>query len=364
MRRRVVGLAALGTLAATACQRDKAPTVITQPRVRWRVVTSWPTSLDTLFGGVRYLAEQVKQLTDGRFTLTPFAAGEIVPGLQVLDAVRSGTVEAGHTASYYYLGKNPALVFGTGLPFGLTAQQQNAWWYAGGGLTAMQNLYRDFGVITFPAGNTGAQMGGWFRREVKTLQDLKGLKMRLPGLGGKVMAQMGVNVQVLPGSELFLALERGALDAAEWVGPYDDRRLGLPRAARFYYYPGWWEPGPSLELLVNLKAWEQLPSAYQKALEMAAQATNLYMLSQYEARNQAALQQLTAEGVQLRRYSDDILRTAWRITQELLADQSRQDATFQKLYTSWQAFRRNSHRWAEMDALPIILGFDRPSLRT
>ncbi|MCS7030903.1 MAG: TRAP transporter substrate-binding protein DctP [Gloeomargarita sp. SKYG116] len=363
MRRRV-GLAALGALAATACQRVSAPTVITQPRVRWRVVTSWPTSLDTLFGGVRYLAEQVKQLTDGRFTLTPFAAGEIVPGLQVLDAVRSGTVEAGHTASYYYLGKNPALVFGTGLPFGLTAQQQNAWWYAGGGLAAMQALYRDFGVITFPAGNTGAQMGGWFRREVNSLPDLKGLKMRLPGLGGKVMAQMGVNVQVLPGSELFLALERGALDAAEWVGPYDDMRLGLPRAARYYYYPGWWEPGPSLELLVNLTAWQQLPPSYQKALEMAAQATNLYMLSQYEARNQQALQKLTAEGVQLRRYSDDILQTAWQVTQDLLADLSQREPAFRNVYQSWQAFRREGLRWAKVDSLPIIMAFSRPDLKT
>ncbi|MEN9206675.1 MAG: TRAP transporter substrate-binding protein DctP [Gloeomargarita sp. GMQP_bins_120] len=363
MRRRV-GLAVLGALAVTACQRQTAPTVITQPRIRWRVATSWPTSLDTLFGGVRYLADQVKQLTDGRFTLTPFAAGEIVPGLQVLDAVRAGTVEAGHTASYYYLGQNSALVFGTGLPFGLTAQQQNAWWYAGGGLAAMQELYRDFGVITFPAGNTGAQMGGWFRREVNSLQDLQGLKMRLPGLGGKVMAQMGVNVQVLPGSELFLALERGALDAAEWVGPYDDRRLGLPRAARYYYYPGWWEPGPSLELLVNLRAWQQLPSAYQQALVAAAQATNAYILAQYEARNQQALQQLVTEGVQLRRYSDDILRRAWQITQDLLADQSRREPTFRQLYASWQMFRREGLRWANLDSLPVIMAFaqlDRPT---
>ncbi len=359
MRRRV-GLAGLGVLGVTACSRTQAPAVITQPRVRWRLATSWPTSLDTLFGGVRTLAEQVKQLTDGRFTLTPFAAGEIVPGLQVLDAVRSGTVEAGHTASYYYLGQNPALVFGTGLPFGLTAQQQNAWWYAGGGLAAMQALYRDFGVVTFPAGNTGAQMGGWFRREVNRLSDLQGLKMRLPGLGGKVMAQMGVNVQVLPGSELFLALERGALDAAEWVGPYDDLRLGLPRAARYYYYPGWWEPGPSLELLINRQAWEQLPVSYQNALERAAQASNLALLSQYEVRNQTALQELTAGGTQLRRYGDDILQTAWQVTQDLLADQSRQSPTFQKMYQSWQKFQKDSLTWMKTDVLSTIQRFFTP----
>jgi TRAP-type mannitol/chloroaromatic compound transport system substrate-binding protein len=324
------------------------------------LATSWPTALDTLFGGVRTLAEQVKQLTDGRFTLTPFAAGEIVPGLQVLDAVRSGTVEAGHTASYYYLGQNPALVFGTGLPFGLTAQQQNAWWYAGGGLAAMQSLYQDFGVINFPAGNTGAQMGGWFRREVNSLSDLRGLKMRLPGLGGKVMAQMGVNVQVLPGSELFLALERGALDAAEWVGPYDDQRLGLPRAARYYYYPGWWEPGPSVELLINRRAWEQLPMSYQKALEQAAQSMNLAMLSQYEARNQTALQALVAGDTQLRRYSDDILQTAWQVTQDLLSDQSRQSPAFQKIYQPWQKFQKDSLNWGKTDALSTIQRFLAP----
>ncbi|MEN9215036.1 MAG: TRAP transporter substrate-binding protein DctP [Gloeomargarita sp. DG02_4_bins_56] len=359
MRRRV-GLIGCGTLALTACSRQPAPAVITQPRIRWRVVTSWPTALDTLFGGVRTLAAQVKQLTDGRFTLTPFAAGEIVPGLQVLDAVRSGTVEAGHTASYYYLGQNPALVFGTGLPFGLTAQQQNAWWYWGGGLAAMQALYRDFGIINFPAGNTGAQMGGWFRREVNTLADLQGLKMRLPGLGGKVMAQMGVNVQVLPGSELFLALERGALDAAEWVGPYDDLRLGLPRAARYYYYPGWWEPGPSLELLVNLQAWAQLPPSYQKALETAAQAVNLSMLSQYEVRNQEALQTLTQGGTQLRRTSDAILQTAWQITQDLLADQSRREPAFAKIYQPWQKFQKDSLPWVKTGSLNTIITLAQP----
>ncbi|MEN9216587.1 MAG: TRAP transporter substrate-binding protein DctP [Gloeomargarita sp. HHBFW_bins_162] len=359
MRRRV-GLIGLGTLAVTACRRNQAPAVITQPRIQWRVVTSWPTALDTLFGGVRLLAEQVKRMTDGRFTLTPFAAGEIVPALQVLDAVRSGTVEAGHTASYYYLGQNPALVFGTGLPFGLTAQQQNAWWYAGGGLEAMQAVYQDFGILNFPAGNTGAQMGGWFRREVVNVNDLKGLKMRLPGLGGKVMGQLGVNVQVLPGSELFLALERGALDAAEWVGPHDDLRLGLHRAARYYYYPGWWEPGPSLELLINRQAWSQLPVHYQQALQVAACAVNLAMLSQYEVRNQEALQKLTAQGTQLRRYSDDILTRAAQITQDLVNDQSRQEPTFAKIYQSWQKFQTDSLAWVKTHALSTILRVRQP----
>ena len=247
-RRKFVGnavIGATGTVALAGCRQTTTSTAVqsgSQPRIRWRMATSWPTSLDTILGGAKTISQRVSEMTNGRFTITPFAAGEIVPGLQVLDAVQTGTVQCGHTASYYYIGKNPALAFGTAVPFGLDAQQQNAWLYHGGGLEAMQKLYTDFGVINFPAGNTGTQMGGWFKREVNSVADLNGLKMRIPGLGGEVMSRLGVNVQVLPGGEIYLALERGAIDAAEWVGPYDDEKLGLDQAAQFYYYPGWWEP--------------------------------------------------------------------------------------------------------------------------
>ncbi|NEQ70661.1 MAG: ABC transporter substrate-binding protein, partial [Symploca sp. SIO2D2] len=248
-RRKFLNHTALGaatTAALVGCSgssNTQTASTTDLPTLRWKMATSWPQSLDTIFGGAETVCQRVSDMTGGRFTIKPFAAGEIVPGTQVLDAVQAGTVECGHTASYYYIGKNPALAFATSIPFGLNAQQQNAWLYHGGGLEAIQKIYSDFGIINFPAGNTGAQMGGWFKREIKSLADLQGLKMRIPGLGGKVMDSLGVNVQVLPGNEIFLALDRGAIDAAEWVGPYDDQKLGLNKAANFYYYPGWWEPG-------------------------------------------------------------------------------------------------------------------------
>ena len=247
------GTAVLGACGATSTTDASTSTSSSAlPTVEWRMATSWPQSLDTIFGGAQRVCDRVAALSGGKFTIEPAAAGEIVPGLEVLDAVQAGSVQCGHTASYYYVGKNPALAFGTTVPFGLNAQQQNAWFYYGGGLEVMHKLYADFGIINFPAGNTGTQMGGWFKREIKAVSDLQGLKMRIPGLGGQVMAALGVNVQVLPGGEVFLALDRGAIDAAEWVGPYDDEKLGLGDAADFYYYPGWWEPGATLEAQVNL----------------------------------------------------------------------------------------------------------------
>ena len=258
--------------------------------------------------------------------------------------MQNGSVECGHTASYYYLGKNPALAFGTAVPFGLTAQQQNAWLFAGGGLEAIDRLYSDFGVRSFPAGNTGAQMGGWFKRPLEGLASLQGLKMRIPGLGGKVMAALGVNVQVLPGGEIFLALDRGAIDAAEWTGPYDDEKLGLNKAARYYYYPGWWEPGPTLTALVNLQAWRRLPSEYQAMFAAASQEANGLMLSRYDALNATVLQRLIKGGTQLKFYGEPILQAAREATDQILAD-SAKDATFKRVYEQWRTFRQDVFAW-------------------
>jgi TRAP-type mannitol/chloroaromatic compound transport system substrate-binding protein len=254
-------------------------------------------------------------------------------------------VECGHTASYYYIGKNPALAFGTAVPFGLNAQQQNAWLSDGGGLEAINRLYADFGVISVPAGNTGAQMGGWFKRKLEGPASLRGLKMRIPGLGGKVMAALGVNVQVLPGGEIFLALDRGAIDAAEWTGPYDDEKLGLSRAARYYYYPGWWEPGPTLTALVNLRAWRRLPGEYQAMVATACQEANLEMLSRYDARNAVALQRLLRGGTQLEYYGDGILKAAREASFQLYADTAARDAGFRQIFEEWQRFRRDVFAW-------------------
>jgi len=348
-RRRLLGAAAVATSAGVlaSCRIRRADEVkagSALPLVRWRMATSWPHSLDTIFGGAETISRRVREMSAGRFLIQPFAAGELVPGLEVLEAVQNGSVECGHTASYYYLGKNPALAFGTAVPFGLTAQQQNAWLFAGGGLEAIDRLYSDFGVRSFPAGNTGAQMGGWFKRPLQGVASLQGLKMRIPGLGGKVMAALGVNVQVLPGGEIFLALDRGAIDAAEWTGPYDDEKLGLNKAARYYYYPGWWEPGPTLTALVNLQAWSRLPSEYQAMFAAACHEANGLMLSRYDALNATVLQRLIKGGTQLKFYGEPILQAAREATDQILAD-SAGDATFKRVYEQWRTFRQDVFAW-------------------
>jgi len=314
------------------------------------MATSWPVSLEIIFGGAQVLAERVKALTNGKFIIEPRAAGEIAPGLEVLNVVSQGAVQAGHTASYYYVGQSPALAFGTTVPFGLTAQQQSAWFYEGGGLAQLQGIYaKKFNVIQFPAGNTGTQMGGWFRREVKTVNDLKGLKMRIPGLGGKVMAKLGVTVQTLPGGEIFQALQTGAIDAAEWVGPYDDAKLGLNKVAKYYYYPGWWEPGATLEVQINLDEWKKLPPQYQAALQTAAFESNTIMLARYDARNNEALQTLLKTGTQVRPYSQEILEAAEKASFALYEEFAAKDADFKAVYDSWKEFRERIYAWNNLN---------------
>lgn len=355
------GAGAAGATALGACAQRQAasPTETetvsaTQPSVEWRMAASWPNSLDILLGAAQRVCDRTADLTGGRFTIELFPAGEIVPGLQVLDGVQSGAVECGHTASYYYVGKNSALAFGTAVPFGLNAQQQNAWFYQGGGLELMQALYAELGVINFPAGNTGTQMGGWFKQEVNSLQDLQGLKMRIPGLGGEVMDRLGVTVQVLPGGETYIALERGIVDAAEWVGPYDDEKLGLHEAAQFYYYPGWWEPGASLEVQVNLNAWETLPVEYQDALKTACYEANLTMLSEYEGRNGAALQRLLNQGVELKPYSQEILMAAEAAAFDIYEEKASENASFKQVYDQWKAFRDEIFAWNRINELQYL----------
>lgn len=314
-------------------------------KVSWRMATSWPHSLDTIYGGAETICKRVKQLSGGNFEIKPYASGELVPGLEVLDAVQAGSVECGHTSSYYYIGKNPGFAFGTSVPFGLTAQQQNSWLYEAGGNDAINRLYDDFGVISFPAGNTGAQMGGWFKEKLDGLNSLKGLKMRIPGLGGKVLAELGVNVQVLPGGEIFLALERGAIDAAEWTGPYDDEKLGLAKAARFYYYPGWWEPGPTLAALVNQKEWKKLSREYQAMFTTACYEANLTMLSRYDNLNGQALERLINNGTQLVAYDQTILKAAQEAAFQIYQDTSAKDPDFRALFEQWKTFREQIYAW-------------------
>ncbi len=354
--------ATIGGLVACQTTKNQATSQSSLPTVRWRMATSWPKSLDTIFGGVEKFCNRLKEVTGGKFTITPYAAGELVPSLQVLDAVQQGTTQCGHTASYYYIGKNPALAFGTSLPFGLTAQQQNAWFYHGGGVAAMHKVYADFNVLSFPAGSTGAQMGGWFKQQISTVSNLQGLKMRIPGLGGEVMSRLGVNVQVLPGSEIYLALDRGAIDAAEWVGPYDDEKLGLNRAAKYYYYPGWWEPGTTLsfyvnkpgaalEIQINKTEWDKLPVEYQGAIQAIAKEVNLDMLAQYDTVNGAAMQRLIASGTQLVPYSLEILQAAEKIAFELYEEKASQSSAFKEIYEPWKQFRQQIYQWNKINEL-------------
>lgn len=321
-----------------------APAVQTAPRVTWRLASSFPNALDTIYGAAEVLARRVGELTDGRFRIRPYSAGEIVPAFEVLGAVQNGTVEAGHGASYYFQGRNPALIFDCTVPFGLTARQLNAWFYYGGGLDLTREMFADFNVINFPGGNTGTQMGGWFRREINSLRDLRGLKMRIPGLGGEVMSRLGVTVQVIPGGEIYPSLERGAIDATEWVGPYDDEKLGFQEIVKDYYFPGWWEPGPGLSFYVNRTAWDRLPSAYRQAFEVATGEANENMLALYDAVNAPALQRLIDQGVRLHPFPDDVMAAARRTTEELLEEAS-SDAFYRKIYSAYRSWRDEAYRW-------------------
>ncbi len=346
MRRRdFLKAAAKSAAVGAASTVFTAPTVV-RAQVRWQMATSWPVSLDTIYGATEFFAQRVAALTDGGFIIEPQPAGKLAPGTQVLDVVSQGSVPIGHTASYYYIGKSPITAFGTALPFGLSVRQQNAWFYEGGGLELLQEIYaKKFNVIQFPAGNTGVQMGGWFRKPINAVRDLQGLKMRIPGLGGEVMKRLGVTVQTLPGGEIFQALQTGAVDAAEWVGPYDDEKLGFYKVAKYYYYPGWWEPGPSLEVEVNLDEWNRLPKAYQEAIRSAAMEANMVMMARYDARNAAALEKLRKEGVVLRRYSRSILDAAKREAEKLFEEYAAKDPDFKRVYDSWKAFKAQTDRW-------------------
>lgn len=347
MRRRDLLGVALGGAAVAACGGGGAgaPAVHTGERVRWRLASSFPRSLDTLFGGAEVMAERVSAMTGGAFEIRVHPAGELVPGLEVLDAVQQGTVEIGQTASYYYIGKNPALAFDTCVPFGLTARQQTAWLLEGGGTEALAPLFADFGIVAFPAGNTGVQMGGWFVPEVRSLADLAGLKMRIPGMGGQVMETLGVVPQTIAGGEIYPALERGAIDAADWVGPYDDEQLGFHKIAKNYYYPGWWEPGPALSFYVGRAAWDGLSAEYQAVLRAACLESATGMQARYDARNPPALERLLAAGVSLRPFSSDVMTAAAAASLALLEDLAARDAGFKGIYDQWAAFRTSSVRW-------------------
>jgi len=340
------GLATTAALALPGCSKEATPTASgDRPEIRWRLASSFPKSLDTIYGAGEVLAEKVAKLTNGKFQIKVHAGGELVPGLQVLDAVQNGTVECGHSAGYYYVGKNMAFAFDTAIPFGLTARQQIAWMHSGGGLELMRDLYKQYNIVQFPGGNTGVQMGGWFRKEINSLADLQGLKMRIPGIGGQIMAKLGAVPQTLAGGDIYPALESGVLDAAEWVGPYDDEKLGFQKIAPHYYYPGWWEGGPQLTFYVNLEKWNALPEDYKQAFESACIEANVGMMARYDAQNPQALMRLVQQGVKLHPYPKDIMEAAQKVAFSLNDEEAARNPSFAKIYTPWKAFRDAQLQW-------------------
>ncbi|HEX4917547.1 MAG TPA: ABC transporter substrate-binding protein [Limnobacter sp.] len=344
-RRSFLQHAAWGTAATSLSAATPGALAASGPSVRWRLTSSFPKSLDAIWGVGPRMAQRVAELTDGKFEIRPFAAGEIVPGLQVLDAVQNGTVECGHTASYYYVGKNTAFAFETALPFGLTARQYNAWYYFAGGLQLTRDFLKGYNVINFPGGNTGAQMGGWWRSEIRNVSDLKGLKVRMPGFGGRIMAGLGAVPQTIPGGDIYPALEKGTIDAAEWVGPYDDEKLGFHKVAKYYYYPGFWEPGANLSYYINLDAWNRLPKPYQTAFEVAAAEAAMRMNAEYDAKNPPALARLIRAGAELRLYPRDVLEAAHAEAEKIFNQECQLNPDFKKIFDSWNRFRHDQNNW-------------------
>jgi len=332
------GLAASAAVAAPAIAQSS-------PEIKWRLTSSFPKSLDTLWGAAETFSKYVGEATDGKFQVSTFAAGEIVPGLQAMDAVGAGTVECCHTAAYYYVGKDPTFPLFCAVPFGMNSRQQNAWFYDGGAQKLMDDFTKKFNVVSMLGGNTGAQMGGWFRKEVKTVADLQGLKFRIAGIAGQVLAKMGAVPQQIAGGEIYPALERGTIDAAEWVGPYDDEKLGFQKVAPFYYYPGFWEGGPTVHLWFAKEKWEGLPKHYKAICEAAAGLANLDMTMKYDAKNPAALRRLVAAGAQLRPFSQEIMEAGFKASNEIYDDLSTKNADWKKLYESLKAFRNEEYLW-------------------
>ncbi|HEY8566427.1 MAG TPA: TRAP transporter substrate-binding protein [Beijerinckiaceae bacterium] len=344
-RRQFLQTAGLGA-AATAVA---APAVAqSMPEVRWRLTSGFPKALDTIYGAAEVFSKAVAEATDGKFQIQVFAAGEIVGTFQAADAVGNGTVEMAHTAPYYYVGKDPTFALGTAIPFGLNSRQMNAWTYHGGGMDLLNEFYAKHNIYGMAGGNTGTQMGGWFRKEIKSAADFQGLKMRIGGLAGQVLQKLGAVPQQISAGDIYPALERGTIDAAEWVGPYDDEKLGFNKVAPFYYYPGFWEGGPQLQFFVNMTKWNELPKHYKAIVQAAAGYANVDMQAKYDARNPAALKRLVGSGAQLRPFPQDFLEASLKAANELYDELSAKNPDWKKIYDSYRAFRNEEYLWFQV----------------
>lgn len=343
-RRSFLKKASIGAVAGGAAVA--APAFAQEmPTLNWRLASSFTRSLDTLFGTSEQFAKYVSEATNGKFNIRLFPGGEIVPPLQVLDAVQKNTVEMGHSSGYYYYGKDPALCFDTAVPFGLNARQMNAWMWEADGMKLMRDLYKDYSIVNFPLGNTGAQMGGWYRKEIKTLEDLKGLKMRTAGFAGEVLSRLGVVPQQLAGGDIYPALEKGTLDAVEFVGPYDDEKLGFAKVAKFYYYPGWWEGGAQTSLYINQGEYEKLPKAYQVIIDAATRASTATMTAKYDNLNSLALRRLIGQGTQLRAFPRAVMDASWDASQKVYAEFNAKNPRFKTIYDNYMGYRDQLVPW-------------------
>ncbi len=323
-----------------------APAIVhAQQAIRWRLASSFPKALDTIYGAAEVFSKAVKDSSGGKFEISVHAAGELVPAFGVVDAIQQGTVEAAHTAPYYFFGKDETFALDCAVPFGLNSRQMTAWMYEGNGMKLMREFYKDYNIVNFPMGNTGSQMGGWFRKEIKSVADLKGLKFRIGGFGGRVLERIGVIPQNIPGGEIYQALEKGTIDAAEWVGPYDDLKLGLNKVAPNYYYPGWWEGGPQLSLFVNQKAWDALNPEYKAIVEAASAQAHVTMQARYDARNPGALKQLVGTGSKLHRFPKDVMEAAYKSANEVFSELNAKNPKWKKVFEDWSKFRAEQHLW-------------------
>jgi len=321
------------------------PAVHAQASVRWRLASSFPKSLDTIFGAADVFSRQVKALSGGRFEVSVHAAGELMPAFGVVDGVQQGSIEMAHTAPYYFFGKDETFALGCAIPFGLNSRQMTAWMYEGNGLKLMREFYAKYNIINFPGGNTGAQMGGWYRKEIKSLADIKGMKMRIGGFGGKVLERIGGVPQNIPGGDIYPALEKGTIDSAEWVGPYDDLKLGFHKVAPFYYYPGWWEGGPELDFFINDKAYNGLSPELKAIVEAAASHAHIDMQAKYDARNPAALKQLVGQGAKLREFPKDVMAAAFKEAMAFYEEIGSRNESWKKVYSDYSKFRAEQNLW-------------------
>ena len=345
-RRDFLKKAGVATAAAATVTAAKAPAVIAQKTYNWKMVTTWPPKLPILQTGCERFAQRVKEATNGRINIQVFAGGELVPPLNTFDAVSDGTVEVGSGAGYYWAGKAPAAQWFAAVPFGMNADGMNAWFYSGGGIQLWEEVYAPFNIVPRPQGNTGVQMGGWFNRKINTIDDFKGLKMRIPGLGGKVVSKAGGTVVLLPGGEIFTSLERGVIDATEWVGPLHDLRMGFWQAAKYYYYPGWHEPGTCLEVMFNKKIYDELPADLKVILDVVAAETNMWSLSEFNAQNGAALQELiTKHHVELCEFPAEVLDDLRKLAEEVIEEEANKDPMARKVADSFKAFQKQVGTW-------------------